>query len=165
MYRSQFIQFVAVAGWLWASHGNLDRSASAVLAAEPAPSCQLVTLKAGELLQNTLPATRLSGTLDVGIVCQGNATGTFSLKLESISVYNGSASMRFVNSSGLLAGANPNPTDSTLTIPINSQGDGRGNGRLFVEIVAPPGRLLQSGNNYQLSVSANLAIDGVDRRQ
>jgi hypothetical protein len=163
MSRSQFIKLVTVTGWLWVSHGNLDRSTPIAVAAEPAPSCQVVTFRGSELTPNTLPPTRLSGNLDVAIVCQGNAAGNLSLTLESVSVYNGSSSMRFVNSSGLLDGANPNPSADTLTIPINSQGDGRGNGRLLVEIVAPPRMLLQAGNNYQLKVTANLSI-GVDRK-
>jgi hypothetical protein len=164
MSRLQFIQFVTVTGWLWFGSGNTDRSTQLAVANEPAPSCQVVTFRGGELTPNTLPPTRLLGTLDLAIVCQGHATGTLSLTLESISVYNGSGSMRFVNSSGLLAGANPNPTADTLTIPINSQGDGRGNGRLLVEIVAQPQRLLQAGNNYQLKVSAAVSVIGADRR-
>ena len=163
MYRLQFIQFVAVTSWLWMNQGNIDRSRSIALAAEPTPSCQIVTLRGGELMPNTIPPTKLSGTLDLAIVCQGNASGNLSVTLESIVTNNGSGSMQFVNSSGLLAGANPNPTHRTITIPITSHGDGRGNGRLSVEIVAPPGQLLQSGNNYRLSVSANLSIDP-DRR-
>jgi hypothetical protein len=164
MYRSQFIQFVTAASWLWMGQENIDRSIPIALAAEPTPSCEIVTLRGGELMPNAISPTRLSGTLDLAIVCQGNASGNLSVTLESIVVYNGSGSMRFVNSSGLLAGANPNPTSSTITIPINSQGDGRGNGQLMVEVVAPQGMLLQSGSNYRLSVNAALAMSVADRK-
>lgn len=115
-------------------------------------------------MQNALPPTRLSTTLDLAVVCQGNASGNLSVTLESIVVHNGSGSMRFVNSSGLLAGANPNPTSTNITIPISSQGDGRGNAQLMVEIVAPPGKLLRSGSDYRLSIGAALTMIATDRK-
>ncbi|PSB56916.1 hypothetical protein [Chamaesiphon polymorphus] len=164
MYRSQFIQFVTVASWLWLSSGNLARSVPIALATEPTPSCQIVTFRGGELMQNSLPPTRVSGILDLAIVCQGNALGNLSVTLEPIVVHNGIGSMRFVNSSGLLAGANPNPTSTIITIPISSQGDGRGNARLMVEIVGQEGKLLRSGSDYRLSISAALEIAPSSRK-
>jgi hypothetical protein len=156
MYRSQFIQFVTVAGWLWASQGNLTHAEQFGFIAQNGNdnTCQIDRFIAEELLPISNPATGLSGVASIAISCRGNATGNLILTLNPLVVYNGGAKMQFVSQSGVLAGATTNPATSTISVPISSQGDRTGTATIRVEIVAPSGKLLKAANDYKLVLTA-----------
>ncbi|AFY91901.1 hypothetical protein [Chamaesiphon minutus] len=156
MYRSQFIQFVAVASWLWMSQENIARSEQFGLIAQNGNdnTCQIDRFIAEELLPNSNPATGLRGLASIAVSCRGNASGNLLLTLNPSVVYNGGAKMQFVSQSGVLAGATTNPATSTISVPISSQGIQSGNGSIRVAIVAPSGKLLKAARDYKLVLTA-----------
>lgn len=154
MQLVQLIKLVAVISCLW---GNLESFATAEqlrLIAKQENGCQLKKLTAGELLSISDPPTRLSTTHSISISCPGNATGNLKLTFHPSVIYNGEATMQFVSSSGVLAGANSFPAATTMTIPIGATGDLTGDGLIRVSIIAPPGKLLKAAINYQLVLDA-----------
>jgi hypothetical protein len=156
MYRSQFIQFVTVASWLWVSPENLARSEQFGSIAQNGSdnTCQIDRFIAEELSPISNPPTGLSGVASIAISCRGTASGNLLLTLNPSVVHNGGAKMQFVRQSGVLAGANTNPATSAITVPISSQGSQTGNGRVRVDIVAPSGKLLKVANDYKLVLTA-----------
>jgi hypothetical protein len=156
MYRANFLKVVTVAGWLWVSQGNYAQAEQVGLVAQAVNTCQIDSFTAGELLPVSNPPTGLTGTFSIAISCTGTASGNLLLTLNPSVVYNGGAKMQFVNKSGLLAGANTNPSTTTITVPISSQGNQIGNGLVRVDIVAPSSKLLRAANSYKLVVTAAL---------
>jgi hypothetical protein len=156
MYRANFFKLVTVAGLLWVSQGNYAQAEQVGLVAQAVNTCQIDSLQKDEDLSPiSNPPTGLTGEFSITISCTGNASGNLLLTLNSSSVvYNGGAKMQFVRKSGVLAGANTNPSTSTITVPISSQGNQMGTGSVRVEILAPSGKFLKAANNYQLSVTA-----------
>ena len=154
MYRANFFKLVTVASCLWVSQGNYAQAEQVGLVAQAVNTCQIDSFTAGELLPVSNPPTGLTGTFSIAISCTGTASGNLLLTLNPSVVNNGGAKMQFVSMSGVLAGANTNPSTNTITVPISSQGNQTGNGSVRVDIVAPSGKLLTSANNYKLVVTA-----------
>jgi hypothetical protein len=157
MYRANFFKLVTVAGCLWVSQENYAQAEQVGLVAQSVNTCQIDTAIVGELLPVSNPSTGLTGTFSIAISCTGTASGNLLLTLNPSVVYNGGAKMQFVNKSGLLAGANTNPSTNTITVPISWQPDNQtGNGVVRVDIVAPSSKLLTAENNYKLVVTTAL---------
>lgn len=154
MHWARFFKIVTVASWLWGGQGNLAQSGQ-VTSNGNDNTCQIDRFTAGELLPVSDPPTALTGEFSIAISCKGNAHGNLLLTLNSLTVYNGVAEMQFVVKSGILAGVSTSPSANTITIPVNSQGNGVGNGQGRVNILAPSGSLLRAANDYKLVVTAS----------
>ena len=157
MYRANFFKLVTVAGLVWVSQGNYAQAEQVGLVAQAVNTCRVDSTIIEELLPISNPSTGLTGKFSVALTCTGTASGNLLLTLNPSVVYNGGAKMQFVNKSGLLAGANTNPSTTTITVPISWQPDNQtGNGVVRVDIVAPSSQLLIAANNYKLVVTAAL---------
>lgn len=156
MYRSQFFKLVTVASWLWVGQGNSAQAEQMGLVAQAVNTCRIDSVVNEELLPVSNPATGLTGTFSVAVRCTGTASGNLLLTLNPSVVYNGGAKMQFVSKSGLLAGANTNPSTTTITVPISWKDNQTGNAVVRVDVMAPSGKLLNAANNYQLVVTAAL---------
>jgi hypothetical protein len=150
------IRLVTVAGWFWVCQGNIAQAEQVGLIAQNTNTCKIDSFTAGELLPVADLPTGLTGTFSIAISCTGTASANLLLTLNPSVVHNGGAKMQFVSKSGLLTGANTNPSPNTITVPISSQGNQTGNGSVRLEIVAPSGKLLKAANNYKLVVTAAL---------
>lgn len=160
MYRAQVLNFITVTSCLWVSQGNYAQAEPMGLIAQSTNdnTCQIDSFTAEELSPTSNPPTGLTGTFSIAVSCTGTASGNLLLTLNPSVVYNGGAKMQFVNKSGVLAGANTNPSTNTITVPISSQGNQTGTGSVRVDIVAPSGKLLQAANNYKLVINAVLGV-------
>jgi hypothetical protein len=140
--------------------------------AEPrGSSCGITQVQGGELVANGGLATKLeSFPRDAFVVVKCGATnpkssatvtpikGTLSLSLQRSSAHNGVARFRLVSGSGIF-GNLPSSEYGTapIVVPYSFNGTSQ-EGRLFyqVQVVAPASQLLQSANNYSVSVQAEL---------
>lgn len=156
MRSAQLLKLVTVASCWWISLGSFAQAEQRWFIAKQDNACQIKNFVAGELSPSSNPPTKLTGTYSISIGCQGNATGNLRLSFTPAVVYNGEATMQFISNSGVLAGASSIPPASTMTIPINSNGDQTGDGLIRVSIVAPPGKLLKAASNYQIVIDATI---------
>jgi hypothetical protein len=138
--------------------------------AEPrSSSCVITQVQGGELIANTGLATRLESLpRDAFVVVKCRATnpkstaasakGSLRLSLQRSSAHNGITQFRLVSSSGIF-GNLPSSEYGTasIVVPYNFNGTSQ-EGRLFyqVQVVAPTSQLLQSANNYSVSIQAEL---------